>query len=201
MPKKRRYSSEEDIQAASEESPTYRTIHEKLLDDRVIFITGEINSNLVSNLIPAFIYLNNRNHEPITAYVNSEGGTPDAMLGLIDHMHILESPVKTVCIQEASSCGALILAAGTPGMRYATANSKVMIHECWIDEMTGVASDLVTESKSLKKLNKKLTELLAKFTGQSVDTIYEDYKKGDKYFSAKQAKEYGLIDHVLKPKK
>lgn len=169
-------------------------VFSRLLMDRIIFIGTEINSD-VSNIINAqLLWLDSINHNEITVYINSPGGSVYAGLSIFDTMHIIESPIKTVCIGMAASMASILLAAGDK--RYALPHSRVMIHQP-LGGVKGQASDIVITANEITKLKDELNQILATKTGQSLDKIYNDTDR-DYYMTAEEAKEYGIIDEVIK---
>lgn len=169
-------------------------VFSRLLMDRIIFIGTEINSD-VSNIINAqLLWLDSINHNEITVYINSPGGSVYAGLSIFDTMHIIESPIKTVCIGMAASMASILLAAGDK--RYALPHSRVMIHQP-LGGVKGQASDIVITANEITKLKDELNQILATKTGQPLDKIYNDTDR-DYYMTAEEAKEYGIIDEVIK---
>ena len=169
-------------------------VFSRLLMDRIIFIGTEINSD-VSNIINAqLLWLDSINHNEITVYINSPGGSVYAGLSIFDTMHIIESPIKTVCIGMAASMASILLTAGDK--RYALPHSRVMIHQP-LGGVKGQASDIVITANEITKLKDELNQILATKTGQPLDKIYNDTDR-DYYMTAQEAKEYGIIDEVIK---
>lgn len=169
-------------------------VFSRLLMDRIIFIGTEINSD-VSNIINAqLLWLDSINHNEITIYINSPGGSVYAGLSIFDTMHIIESPIKTVCIGMAASMASILLTAGDK--RYALPHSRVMIHQP-LGGVKGQASDIVITANEITKLKDELNQILATKTGQPLDKIYNDTDR-DYYMTAQEAKEYGIIDEVIK---
>jgi len=169
-------------------------VFSRLLMDRIIFIGTEINSD-VSNIINAqLLWLDSINHNEITIYINSPGGSVYAGLSIFDTMHIIESPIKTVCIGMAASMASILLTAGDK--RYALPHSRVMIHQP-LGGVKGQASDIVITANEITKLKDELNQILATKTGQPLDKIYNDTDR-DYYMTAEEAKEYGIIDEVIK---
>ena len=172
-------------------------VFSRLLMDRIIFIGTEINSD-VSNIINAqLLWLDSINHNEITIYINSPGGSVYAGLSIFDTMHIIESPIKTVCIGMAASMASILLTAGDK--RYALPHSRVMIHQP-LGGVKGQASDIVITANEITKLKDELNQILATKTGQPLDKIYNDTDR-DYYMTAEEAVEYGLIDEILTKRK
>lgn len=169
-------------------------VFSRLLMDRIIFIGTEINSD-VSNIINAqLLWLDSINHNEITVYINSPGGSVYAGLSIFDTMNIIESPIKTVCVGMAASMASILLTAGDK--RYALPHSRVMIHQP-LGGVKGQASDIVITANEITKLKDELNQILATKTGQPLDKIYNDTDR-DYYMTAEEAKEYGIIDEVIK---
>jgi ATP-dependent Clp protease protease subunit len=124
----------------------------------------------------------------------------DGFLTIYDTMQYVKSPIKTICIGEAYSGAGIILSAGSKGMRYACPNSEVMLHAVQVEDMSGTTQDIQKESKRIKVLNQKLMEIIAHHTGQSLRKVKRDCRE-DKFFSAKEALEYGIIDYIIEPSK
>jgi len=172
------------------------TVDQMLLENRVVFLVGEINHVSSYNVIMRLLYLQSiRKDQDIMLYVNSPGGSVDDTLAMYDTMKFLTCDVQTFCIGHAMSGGAVVLAAGTKGKRYALPHAKVMIHQPF-GGIWGQAEDIAIQAEEILKTKKTLTELLAKLTGQTVERISEDQER-DKYFDAYEAKAYGLVDDVL----
>jgi len=173
------------------------TIDELLLENRIVFLIGEINYQSASRVMMQMLYLENqRRGQEINLYINSFGGAVDDTLALYDTMKFLSSPVATYCIGRAYSGAAVLLTAGEKGKRYCLPHAKVMIHQPY-GGVTGQAEDIKLQAEQIIKSKKMLTQIIADNTGQSYETVMAD-KERDKYFSAEEAKEYGLVDEVLK---
>ena len=172
------------------------TIDELLLENRIVFLVGEINYQSASRVMMQMLYLENqRRGQEINFYINSFGGAVDDTLALYDTMKFLSSPVATYCIGRAYSGAAVLLTAGQKGKRYCLPHAKVMIHQPY-GGVTGQAEDIRLQAEQIIKSKKMLTEIIAENTGQSYETVLAD-KERDKYFSAEEAKAYGLVDEVL----
>ena len=172
------------------------TIDEMLLENRVIFLVGEINHASATNVIMRLLHL--QNQKPgmdINLYVNSPGGAVDDTLAIYDTMQFLPCEISTYCIGKAMSGGAVVLAAGTKGKRYALPHSKVMIHQPY-GGVYGQTTDVQIQAEEILKTKDQLNGILAKHTGQTKEQIEEDSER-DKFFSAMEAKEYGLVDEVI----
>lgn len=172
------------------------TIDELLLENRIVFLIGEINHASASRVMMQMLYLENqRRGQEINFYINSPGGAVDDTLALYDTMRFLSSPVATYCIGRAYSGAALLLTAGTKGKRYILPHAKVMIHQPY-GGVTGQTEDIRIQAEQIIKSKQQLTEIISECTGQSVDQVKKDSER-DKYFSAQEAKDYGLVDEVL----
>jgi len=172
------------------------TIDELLLENRVVFLIGEINYATASRVMMQMLYLENQKKgQDINLYVNSHGGTVDDTLAIYDTMQFLSSDVATYCIGRAYSGGSIILAAGTPGKRHILPHAKVMIHQP-LGGVGGQAEDIRIQAEQIIKTKKTMAGLLAKHSNQTIDQVLADSER-DKYFSAEEAKAYGLVDIVL----
>ncbi len=172
------------------------TVDQMLLENRVVFLIGEINYASSYNVIMRLLYLQSiRRDQDIMLYINSPGGSVDDTLAMYDTMKFLTCDVQTFCIGQAMSGGAVILAAGTKGKRYALPHSKVMIHQPF-GGIWGQAEDIAIQAQEILKTKNTLMELLARLTGQTKERVSEDQER-DKYFDAHEAKAYGLVDEVL----
>ncbi len=185
-------------QLASSPMQRYRemTIDEMLLENRVIFLVGEINHASATGVIMRLLHLENTKREvDISLYINSPGGAVDDTLAIYDTMHHISSEVSTVCIGKAMSGGALVLAAGQKDKRFCLPHAKVMIHQPY-GGVYGQTTDVIIQAEEILKTKQQLNEILAKHTGQDVKQIEEDSER-DKFFSAQEAKDYGLVDDVV----
>ena len=170
--------------------------YSRLLKERIIFI-GDPISDGIANVVMAqllFLQFENRNQD-ISLYVNSPGGSITAGLAIYDTMQFVQCDIATYCIGQAASMGAVLLAAGTPGKRYALPHSRVMIHQPW-GGAEGTVADIEIQATEIKHQKHTLHEVLAKHTGQAVDKIAEDADR-DFFMTADEAKDYGLVDHVV----
>jgi len=181
-------------------------IYSRLLKDRIIFvggIGGAVSTDSANLIIPQLLYLEAEDPEKdINLYINSPGGVVSAGLAVYDTMQYIKSPITTICMGMAMSFGALLLAAGTKGKRYALPHSRVMIHQPLIygEGLSGQVTDIDIEAKELFKTKEKLIEIMAKHTGQSTDKIKQDTER-NYYMSAQEALKYGLIDEVIDSRK
>ncbi len=171
-------------------------IFSRLLKDRIIFIGPNIDDYSSSLTIAQILFLMSDNkNQDINIYVNSPGGSVTAGLAIYDTMQFVPCDIATYCMGQASSMGAVLLAAGTHGKRHALPHSRVMIHQPW-GGTTGTASDILIQSRELKRYKEMLISILAKHTGQPLERIEEDSDR-DFYMTAEQATEYGLVDEVI----
>ncbi len=172
------------------------SLDDMLLENRIVFLIGEISYARAAEVIMKMLYLDNlkRNSE-ISLYINSPGGSVDDTMAVYDTIRFVGSPVATYCIGRAQSGAALILAAGTKGSRFALPHAKVMLHQPW-GGVSGQAADIKIQAKEILKAKDMINQILAKHTGQSIEKITEETER-DRYMTAEEAKEYGLIDEVL----
>lgn len=172
------------------------TIDELLLENRVVFLIGDINHASAARVMMQMLYLDNlKKGQEIHFYINSPGGTVDDTLALYDTMQFLGCPISTYCLGRAYSGGAVLLTAGTKGKRYILPHAKVMIHQPF-GGMTGQTEDIRIQAEQIIKAKQQLIDILADHTGQSAEQIRTDGER-DKYFSAHEAKAYGLVDEVI----
>jgi len=172
----------------------------RLLRDRIVYLGTEVNDDVANILVAQFLILEGEDPDKeITMYINSPGGSVTAGLAIYDTMQYVRCPVSTVCLGQAASMGAVLLAGGSPGKRRALPNSRVMIHQPH-GGARGNATDIEIQAKEIMELRKKLNEILAKHTGVTFSKISTDTER-DRFLSAPEAKEYGLIDEVIIPRK
>ncbi len=171
-------------------------IWSRLLRDRIIFVGTPIDDAVANLVIAQMLFLQSDDPDKdIQLYINSPGGSVTAGLAIYDTMQFLRCDVTTYCVGQASSMGAVLLAAGTGGKRYALPNARVMIHQPW-GGVQGAATDINIQAQEILRLRDRIQEILAKHTGQSVETIARDTDR-DFFMSAEEAQEYGLIDQVV----
>lgn len=171
-------------------------IFSRLLKDRIIFIGPSIDDYSSSLIIAQILFLMSDNkNQDINIYINSPGGSVTAGMAIYDTMQFVPCDIATYCLGQASSMGAVLLAAGTSGKRHALPNSRVMIHQPW-GGAGGTASDILIQSEELKRYKNSLNDILAKHTGQKLKKIEVDTDR-DHFMTAEQAKEYGLVDEVI----
>ncbi|MBN1945479.1 MAG: ATP-dependent Clp endopeptidase proteolytic subunit ClpP [Bradymonadales bacterium] len=171
-------------------------IFSRLLKDRIVFLGWPIDDQVANTVIAQLLYLESEDPEKeIMLYLNSPGGSVTAGLAIYDTMQYVRSPVATICIGQAASMSAVLLASGSPGRRLALPNSRVLIHQP-IAGVSGQATDIDIQAREILKLKDKLNEILVKHTGQSYEQITRDSDR-DYYMGAYEAVEYGIIDAVL----
>jgi ATP-dependent Clp protease protease subunit len=172
------------------------TLDDMLLENRIIFLIGEISYGSATNVIMKMLYLDNQKRgTEISLYINSPGGSVDDTMAIFDTMKFIGSPVATYCIGRAESGGAIVLAAGAKGRRHALPHAKIMLHQPW-GGVTGQAADIKIQAEEILKAKKMLNEVLSQLTGQPIDKIASETER-DRYMTADEAKHYGLIDEVL----
>lgn len=171
-------------------------IYSRLLKERVIFIVGPIEDYAANLIVAQLLYLESENPEKdINIYINSPGGSVTAGMAIYDTMQFVKADVSTMCIGQAASMGALLLAAGCKDKRYALPHSRVMIHQP-LGGFQGQASDIDIHAREILKMKDQLNRILQHHTGQDMETIERDTDR-DKFMSAPEAGEYGIVDHVL----
>jgi ATP-dependent Clp protease protease subunit len=173
-------------------------IYSRLLRDRIIFATGQIDDDMANLLVAQLLFLSNEDpHADINMYINSPGGSVSAGLAVYDTMQFIRPDIRTYCVGMAASMAAVLLIGGAPKKRYILANSRVLIHQPLIHgTLIGPATDLDIQAREIIRLRKRIYELVATHTGQSVEQIERDADR-DKWLDASQAIEYGAVDAVL----
>jgi ATP-dependent Clp protease, protease subunit len=172
-------------------------IYSRLLTDRVIFLTGEINDDVADIIIAQLFFLESQDSKAdIFLYINSPGGVVTAGLAIYDTMQYISCDVATICLGQAASMGAMLLAAGESGKRMALPNARVMIHQP-LGGAQGQASDVEIQAQEMVRIKQRLNEILVEHTGQSMDVIKKDTDR-DFFLTSEAAVEYGLIDKVVK---
>jgi ATP-dependent Clp protease protease subunit len=173
-------------------------IYSRLLKDRIIFIGEAIDEHVASLVIAQMLFLQLENKEQdIHLYINSPGGVISAGLAIYDTMQYVSNDVETICVGQAASMGAVLLAAGTKGKRFALPNARIMIHQPW-GGAQGSASDISIQAEEILHMKKLLNAILAKHTGRPEEELAHDSDR-DNFMSADEAKSYGLIDDLLRP--
>ncbi|HEV2348494.1 MAG TPA: ATP-dependent Clp endopeptidase proteolytic subunit ClpP [Terriglobia bacterium] len=172
-------------------------IYSRLLRDNIIFIGTPIDDN-VANLVTAqLLFLEAEDPEKdVSLYINSPGGVVTAGMAIYDTMQFIRPHVATICIGQAASIAALLLAAGTPGKRFALPNSRVLIHQPTMGGLSGQATDIDIHAREILRIRANLNEIMAKHTGQTIEKVEHDVER-DFWMGAHQAKEYGIIDEII----
>lgn len=170
-------------------------IFSKLLKNRIIILSGTINDESANTIVAELLYLDSLNHEDISLYINSPGGSVTAGFAIYDTMNLIKSDVSTICMGLSASMAAFLLSSGKIGKRYALPNSEVMIHQP-LGGAEGQATEIKIAAEHIIKTKKKLNKILALNTKQKLEKIEQDTER-DYFLEAKEAKEYGLIDKVL----
>lgn len=174
-------------------------IYSRLLKDRIIFLAEDVNSASASTVVAQLLYLESEDPDKeIFLYINSPGGSISDGLAIVDTINYIKCPVSTICIGMAASMGAVLLASGTSGKRYATRNSEILIHQPLIGGggLSGQATEIKIHSDHLIKTREKINRILSERTGQPLEKIEQDTER-DNYMSAEEALEYGIIDKIL----
>ena len=175
-------------------------IYSRLLKDRIIFLSEEVNDVTASLVVAQMLFLEGEDPDKdINLYINSPGGSITAGMAIYDTMQYIKCDVSTICIGMAASMGAFLLAAGAPGKRYALPNSEVRIHQPW-GGMQGQATDIKIHADRIIKMRETLNSILSERTGQPLEVINRDTER-DNFMSAAEAKAYGLVDEVIERKK
>lgn len=175
-------------------------IYSRLLEDRIIFLTGEINDAVADLIVAQLIFLEGKDStKDISLYINSPGGSVSAGLAIYDTMNYIKCDVSTICIGMAASMGAFLLSSGTKGKRFALPNSKVMIHQP-LGGAQGQASDIAIQAEEILRTKKRLNSILAENTGQDLSKIEFDTDR-DFYMTAEEAEKYGIVDKIFYTRK
>jgi ATP-dependent Clp protease protease subunit len=176
------------------------TLDELMLENRVIFLVGEINHVSAARVMMQMLYLEDQKRgQEINFYINSPGGSVDDTLAIYDTMQFISSNISTYCIGRAYSGGAVLLCAGQAGRRFILPHAKVMVHQPY-GGVTGQTTDVQIQAEQIIKAKETLNEIIARHTGQDIDRVTRDAER-DKFFTADEAKEYGLVDEVFTPDK
>ena len=173
-------------------------IYSRLLLDRIVFISGEVNDDMANAICAQLLFLQSQDAaKEISVYVNSPGGSVTAGLAIYDTMQFIKCPIATYCLGQAASMGAVLLTAGTKGRRFALPNARIMIHQPW-GGAEGKASDIEITAREILRLKEVLNSILSKHSGKSMDDVVRDTDR-DHFMSAAEAKEWGLIDVIVSP--
>lgn len=171
-------------------------IYSRLLKDRVVFCVGPVEDYMANVIVAQLLFLESENPDKeISLYINSPGGAVTAGMAIYDTMQFIQPAVSTLCVGQAASMGAVLLAGGAPGKRYCLQHSRVMVHQP-LGGYQGQATDIDIHAREILKIREELNQILAHHSGQSVETIRNDTER-DRFMTAPEAREYGLIDHVL----
>ena len=175
-------------------------IYSRLLKDRIIFLAGPINDNLANSVIAQMLFLASKDSKKdIKLYINSPGGSVTSALAIYDTMQYIDCPVATVCVGLAASGAAILLGAGSKGKRFALPNAEMMLHQV-AGQLSGDAALIEITANQIIKIKARLNKILAKHTGKALGKVQAETDR-DFYLSPKEAKKYGLIDHIMKSKK
>ena len=175
-------------------------IYSRLLKDRIVFIGSGIDDTVANLIIAQMLFLQMEDpNKDINVYIHSPGGTVTAGLAIYDTMQFVKPDVATFCIGQAASMGALLLCAGTKGKRFSLPHSRIMIHQPW-GGVQGAASDISIQATEILRLKDRLNEILAKHTGKPLEKVKQDTDR-DYFMSADEAKEYGIVDEVIRGKR
>lgn len=174
-------------------------IYSRLLKDRIIILNGEITDNTANTVVAELLYLDSLNHNDISLYINSPGGSITAGMAIYDTMNFIKSDVSTICVGIAASMGAVLLSSGAKGKRFILPNADVMIHQP-LGGAEGQASDIKIVSERMLNLRERLNKILAKNTGKNLKKIEHDTER-DNYLSANEAINYGLVDKIVQKKR
>jgi ATP-dependent Clp protease protease subunit len=171
-------------------------IYSRLLRERIVFVTGPVEDHMATLITAQLLYLESENpKKDVFMYINSPGGVVTAGMAIHDTMQYIRPRVGTVCIGQAASMGAFLLNAGEPGMRVALTNARIMIHQP-SGGAQGMASDIEIQAKEILRIRHRMNELMAQYSGQTIETIEKAVER-DKFFSASEAKDFGLVDEVF----
>jgi ATP-dependent Clp protease, protease subunit len=171
-------------------------IYSRLLRERIVFVTGPVEDHMATLITAQLLYLESENpKKDIYMYINSPGGVVTAGMAVHDTMQYIRPKVGTVCIGQAASMGAFLLSAGEPGMRVALTNARIMIHQP-SGGAQGMASDIEIQAREILRIRHRMNELMSKYTGQPLDEIERNVER-DKFFSADEARAFGLVDEVF----
>ena len=174
-------------------------IFSRLLKDRIILLSGEIDDNSANSVIAQILYLDSLNNDDINIYINSPGGSVTAGMAIYDTMNFVKSDVSTICLGMAASMGALLLSSGKKGKRYALPNSEIMIHQP-LGGAKGQATEIKIAAEQILKTKEKLNKILSENTGQDLKKVEQDTER-DHFLDANEALDYGLIDKIITQKK
>lgn len=174
-------------------------IFSRLLKDRIILLSGEIDDECANSVIAQLLYLDSLNNEEISLYINSPGGSVTSGMAIYDTMNFVKSDVSTICLGMAASMGAFLLSSGKKGKRYALPNSEIMIHQP-LGGAKGQATEIKIAAEQILKTKEKLNKILSENTGKDLKKVEQDTER-DHFLDANEALDYGLIDKIITPKK
>lgn len=174
-------------------------IFSRLLKDRIILLSGEIDDECANSVIAQLLYLDSLNHEEISLYINSPGGSVTSGMAIYDTMNFVKSDVSTICLGMAASMGAFLLSSGKKGKRYALPNSEIMIHQP-LGGAKGQATEIKIAAEQILKTKEKLNKILSENTGKDLEKVEQDTER-DHFLDANEALDYGLIDKIITQKK
>ncbi len=176
-------------------------IYSRLLKDNIIFVGTPVDDNVANLVIAQLLFLMAEDpNRDISLYINSPGGSITAGLAIYDTMQFVKNDLTTICIGQAASMGALLLAAGTPGKRFSLPNSRILIHQPSVTGLSGQATDIDIHAKEILRMREMTNDILSKHTGQKVERIEKDVER-DFIMGAEQAKEYGILDEIIEKHK
>lgn len=170
-------------------------IYSRLLKDRIILLTGEINDNTANSIVAQLLFLDSESNDDISIYINSPGGSITSGMAIYDTMNIIKSDVSTICIGMSASMAAFLLSSGKKGKRYILPNAEVMIHQP-LGGAQGQATEIKIAATRILKLKEKLNKILSKNTNQSLEKIQNDTER-DYFLDAEEAKQYGIVDKII----
>jgi ATP-dependent Clp protease, protease subunit len=170
-------------------------IFSRLLRERIVFITGEVEDHMASLIVAQLLFLESENSQDISMYINSPGGVVTAGMAIHDTMQYIKPKVRTVCVGQAASMGSFLLAAGEPGMRVALPNARIMVHQP-SGGARGMASDIEIQAKEILRIRKRMNDLYAKYTGQTLTDIEKSMDR-DTFLEADEALKFGIVDKVF----
>jgi ATP-dependent Clp protease protease subunit len=170
-------------------------IFSRLLRERIVFVTGEVEDNMASLIVAQLLFLESENSQDISMYINSPGGVVTAGMAIHDTMQYIKPKVRTVCVGQAASMGSFLLAAGEPGMRVALPNARIMVHQP-SGGARGMASDIEIQAKEILRIRKRMNDLYAEYTGKTLTDI-EKAMDRDTFLEADEALKFGIVDKVF----
>ena len=173
-------------------------IFSRLLKDRIIFLSGEIDDNVANTIVSELLYLDSINHDDISLYINSPGGSITSGMAIMDTMNFIKSDVSTICIGMSASMAAFLLSCGKKGKRYILPNAEIMIHQP-LGGATGQATEIKIAAERILKMKDTLNKILSKNTGKDLKTIEQDTER-DHFLSSDEALDYGIVDKIIQNK-